>query len=343
MQPYSREFYRTHGGRSKRSAEIIVPLVLALLKPRSVIDVGCGLGTWLSVFEQAGVEDVFGIDGNYVDRSMLQIADERFIPFDLKKPIQIDRQFDLVVSLEVAEHLPKKCAKTFVESLTKLGPVVLFSAAIPFQGGTNHINEQWPDYWASYFKENGYEAIDCFRKKVWQDDNVEWWYAQNILLFSQKDYLASNPLLKEEFETTHPSQLSIVHPRKYLELVWIQLTAQDLANLIPKEDKFIFVDQEQLRELMALGNQAIPFLESSGQYWGPPADDGTAIRELTRLRKSGAKYLAFVWPAFWWLKYYTEFYRAVCSHYRCVLRNERLVLFDLRRESQITGGGATAY
>jgi SAM-dependent methyltransferase len=329
MRSYTKEFYQSQRAGSRRSAEAIVPLVLALVKPWSVIDVGCGLGTWLSIFEEFGVKDVFGIDGDHVDRSMLQISPERFAAFDLRKPIQIDRRFDLVVSLEVAEHLPKDCAKTFVDSLTKLGPVILFSAAIPFQGGTSHLNEQWPDYWANYFNENGYEAVDCFRKKVWQDDNVEWWYAQNILLFSKKDYLASNPLLKEEFENTHPSQLSIVHPRKYLELVRIQLTGQDLANLIPKEDKFIFVDQEQLRELMALGDQAIPFPERSGQYWGPPADDETAIRELTRLRESGAKFLVFAWPAFWWLEYYTDFHRNVCSRYRCVLKNERLVVFDL--------------
>ena len=314
-----------------------MPLVLALVKPQSVVDVGCGLGTWLSVFEELGVKEIFGIDGDHVDRSMLQISNERFTAFDLKKPIQIDRRFDLVVSLEVAEHLPKDCAKTFVHSLTKLGPVILFSAAIPFQGGTAHLNEQWPDYWANHFNDNGYVAVDCLRKKVWQDDQVEWWYAQNMLLFCQKDYLASNPLLKEEFENTHPSQLSIVHPRKYLELIRIQLTADELANIIPKEDKFILVDQEQLRELMALGNQAIPFLERNGQYWGPPPDDQTAIREFERLRQLGATFIVFLWPAFWWLDYYEAFRQHLVSNFPCVLQNDRLVAFNLNPKSRVTG------
>ena len=330
MQSYTKEFYKNQRAGSRQSAEAIVPLVLALVKPQSVIDVGCGLGTWLSVFEELGVKDVFGIDGDHVDRRMLQIPNERFTAFDLKKPIPIDRQFDLVISLEVAEHLPEDCAKTFIHSLTGLGPVILFSAAIPFQEGTNHLNEQWPDYWANHFNEDGYVAVDCLRKKVWQDDQVEWWYAQNMLLFCQKDYLASNPLLKEEFENTHPSQLSIVHPRKYLELIRIQLTADELANIIPKEDKFILVDQEQLRELMALGKQAIPFLERSGQYWGPPADDQTATRELTRLRQSGAKFLVFAWPAFWWLDFYSDFEQYLQSRFSCVLKNDRVVVFDLR-------------
>ena len=330
MQPYTQKFYKDQSVGSRRSAEAIVPLVLTLIKPQSVIDVGCGLGIWLSVFKEFGVKDVFGIDGDHVDRSMLQIPNERFTAFDLKKPIPIDRQFDLVISLEVAEHLPEDCAKTFIHSLTGLGPVILFSVAIPFQGGTNHLNEQWPDYWANHFNDNGYVAVDCLRKKVWQDDQVEWWYAQNMLLFCQKDYLASNPLLKEEFENTHPSQLSIVHPRKYLELIRIQLTADELANIIPKENKFILVDQEQLRELMALGKQAIPVLECSGQYWGPPADDQTATRELTRLRQSGAKFLVFAWPAFWWLDFYSDFEQYLQSRFSCVLKNDRVVVFDLR-------------
>src|SRR5918999_372999 len=178
MQSYTKEFYNAQKEGSRRSAEIIIPLVLALVKPQSVIDVGCGVGTWLSVFKKLGVEDVFGIDGEHVDRSMLEIPGEQFLALDLSRPIQIDRQFDLVVSLEVAEHLPKQCAKTFVESLTKLGSVSLFSAAIPFQGGTCHVNEQWPDYWANYFRENDYEVIDCIRKRVWQNDKIEWWYSQ---------------------------------------------------------------------------------------------------------------------------------------------------------------------
>lgn len=329
MQPYTAAFYETQKEGSRRSAQVIVPFVLTLIQPHSVIDVGCGVGTWLSVFKKLGIEDVLGIDGEHMERSMLKIPGEQFLPLDLTQPIHIDRQFDLVVSLEVAEHLPKECAKTFVESLTKLGPIILFSAAIPFQGGTSHVNEQWPEYWAAHFKQNGYEAIDCIRKNVWQDDNVDWWYAQNILLFSCQDYVSSNELLNRELKNTSRSQLSLVHPRKYLELIRMQLAAQDLANLFRKEDKFILVDQEQLRECMGLANQAIPFLERSGQYWGPPPDDATAVRELTRLRHSGAKFLVFAWPAFWWLEYYTEFHRDVCSHYHCVLKNDRLVVFDL--------------
>ena len=261
---------------------------------------------------------------------MLQISNERFTAFDLKKPIQIDRRFDLVVSLEVAEHLPKDCAKTFVHSLTKLGPVILFSAPIPFQGGTAHLNEQWPDYWANYFKNNGYEAIDCVRKKVWQDDQVEWWYAQNMLIFAREDYLTRDPSLKKESANSFPSTLSMVHPKKYLEIVSIQHATRDLAALISPGESFILVDQDLLREHLALGRHAIPFLERDGQYWGPPEDDSTATQELERLRRTGAKFIVFAWPAFWWLDFYSDFEQYLQSRFSCVLKNDRVVVFDLR-------------
>ena len=164
-------------------------------KPQSVVDVGCGHGTWLAVFVELGILEYCGIYGDYIDPSALDIPADRFIAADSAQPLRLDRRFDLVVTLEVAEHLPKTDASTFVQSLTELGPVVLFSAAIPFQGGENHLNEQWPDYWAHLFHNRGYRAVDCLRKKTWHNDKVEPWYAQNILLFVHPDEIASSPRL----------------------------------------------------------------------------------------------------------------------------------------------------
>ncbi len=225
---YTKDYYKDIQENSRRSAKEIVPLILELIHPMSVIDVGCGVGTWLSVFKECGVRDIMGVDGDHIDKKMLQIPQERFLSFDLSEPLRMDRQFDLVVSLEVAEHLPSKCAERFVDSLVRLGPVILFSAAIPFQGGVHHINEQWPDYWVKYFQQKEYVVIDCIREKVWQDTNVEMWYAQNILMFVRQDYLKNHPLLKKGVENTAISQLSIVHPKKYLALheKWTMLQTQ---------------------------------------------------------------------------------------------------------------------
>jgi SAM-dependent methyltransferase len=216
---YTKGFYEEIRSGSKRSAEVIVPFVSQLLPIRSVVDIGCGDGTWLSVFRKLGVDEILGIDGEYVARDLLQIPQDRFEAVDLTKRFSLERVFDLAMSLEVAEHLPAECASPFVESLCGLAPAVLFSAAIPFQGGNHHVNEQWPDKWAALFRKHGYLPVDFIRKRVWQNEAVEWWYAQNTLLFAHETLLKSNRALKAEFEQTNAGQLCLIHPRNYLKVV----------------------------------------------------------------------------------------------------------------------------
>jgi SAM-dependent methyltransferase len=218
MRRYSRSFYDRIRDGSRQSARELVPLLLKCFSPRTVIDVGCGVGTWVSVFRELGVEEVWGVDGPWVDRGLLEIPQNRFVTFDLTKPFRMNVQFDLVLALEVAEHLPKDCGPTFVDSVTRLGPLVVFSAAIPFQGGDRHVNEQWPEYWATLFNKGGYVVVDCIRKLIWNNPKVEWWYSQNALLYVRRDVLEHNEFLRREFDGTCASQLSIVHPTKYLSV-----------------------------------------------------------------------------------------------------------------------------
>ena len=210
---YTSEFYDNIRGGSRRSAHAVVPIVLQLVEPKAVVDVGCGDGTWLAVFRELGVSDTVGLDGDYVDRRRLQIPEDQFRATDLSSQFGLPRTFDLAVSLEVAEHLPPQSAEGFVDSIVRLAPVVLFSAAIPFQSGTQHLNEQWPDYWAALFRRHDYVPIDCIRDKIWDNDDVEWWYAQNCFLFANTSFLKHNEALRTAFEATNPRQLSLVHPR----------------------------------------------------------------------------------------------------------------------------------
>lgn len=213
---YDERFYEELREGARSSARVIVPLVVRRLHPRSVVDVGCGLGTWLAVFVGKGVTDVVGVDGDYVDPARLEIPRERFVAHDLSTTLRLERRFDLAVSLEVAEHLAADRAATFIDSLTALAPFVLFSAAIPFQGGTNHVNEQWPDYWATLFEARGFAPVDCIRREVWGDERVEWWYAQNTLLFVEEGRLGAPSPGVPPLERTPRSQLALVHPRQYL-------------------------------------------------------------------------------------------------------------------------------
>ena len=333
MHQYSEQFFQDLHEGSQRSAREIVPIIGELIQPRSVVDLGCGAGVWLLEFQAFGVKDIWGIDGSYVDTDALQIEPDRFQPADLTKPIRLDRGFDLVVSLEVAEHLPAECADMFVESLVRLGPVVLFSAAIPFQGGEHHVNEQWPEYWAERFIDKGYLPIDCIRPRVWANEHVEWWYAQNAILYVNSSYAENHPALKRELGKTNGARLSMVHPKKYLDTqTWMQslcCAADEIADSIPVGASLILIDDGSFGPLGILGRTAIPFPETDGHYVGPPENDEAAIRELERLRQAGATFAVVAWPAFWWLEHYRNFASYLSSTYSCVIKNNRLALFDL--------------
>jgi SAM-dependent methyltransferase len=214
--PYSPEFYKHQQDGSLRSAHRVLPHVLDLVSPRSIADVGCGVGTWLAAATTLGVSDVLGIDGDYVDRSLLRIPPVRFRAVDLTRRFTVGREFDLVISLEVGEHLPESSAEGFVESLTRLAPVVLFSAAIPKQSGENHVNEQWQTWWVERFNARSFVAVDCIRPRIWDDPAVEWWYAQNTFLMVREDRLRASEKLREALRTSS-SPHAIVHPRAFLE------------------------------------------------------------------------------------------------------------------------------
>jgi len=340
--PYTPGFYAQHRDRARSSADILVPLLVDLIGPRHVVDVGCGTGIWLAAFRRHGVDDVCGIDGTWVEPHTLLIPTDRFLPRDLRQPLELDRTFDLAISLEVAEHLPSADAATFVASLTRLAPVVVFSAAIPHQGGTDHVNEQWPEYWVAHFTAHDYVPVDRLRRSVWDDPGVEWFYAQNMLLFVRRNQLADRPRLLDEAPAPHDRGLALVHPQQYLDTIALMRrlheTAIDLVTLIPRHASFVLVDDAYLQALeaqfgvrVAPERQTIPFLERDGRYGGPAADSATAIAELERLRAGGARFVVFAWTGTWWLDHYREFRMHLESHYRCRVANTRVVAFELVR------------
>jgi SAM-dependent methyltransferase len=189
-----------------------MPIVLGHLSVASVLDVGCGTGTWLATLLTLGVEDVIGIDGDYVDRALLEIPSERFLPLDLTHPFDLGRKFDLAISVEVAEHLPAAAADKFVDSLVRHAPAVLFSAAIPGQGGIDHVNEQWPEYWAERFASHGFLAVDAIRPRIWTDVRVAFWHAQNSILYVRETEVSESlrPHVVDDL-----GLLAVVHPRQF--------------------------------------------------------------------------------------------------------------------------------
>ena len=207
---YDDAFFDAQVEGSLRSARVIVPIVVKLLRPRSVIDIGCGRGAWLRAFEENGVEQVWGVDGHYVDRSKLLVHPTKFLQIDLRRPFRIEERYDLALCLEVAEHLTSKTGRNLVRTLTGLAPIILFSAAIPGQGGNCHINEQWPSYWMSLFAEHAFLRLDPIRQHIWNDPRVEWWYRQNIFLYASRQAISESPRLQAEERAAQA--LECIHP-----------------------------------------------------------------------------------------------------------------------------------
>ena len=213
MAAYDTTFYDTIREGTQRSARQLVPFLIDVLNLEGgkVIDVGCGEGWWAETFSQCGCGETVGIDGSYVESSPLG---DRFIPHDLNHPLplHIRGEFDAVVCLEVAEHLPERRARGFISDLTDLAPIVIFSAAIPGQGGTGHVNEQWPSYWVDLFGQFGFIVSGALRFSIWDNTAIENWYRQNLLIAVRDDLEEFYPDLFES-PVAHP--FPIVHPVLY--------------------------------------------------------------------------------------------------------------------------------
>lgn len=278
MSVYNEEFYKGQKDSSYESAKGMLNVVKEYLPHiNSVIDVGCGVGTWLRAWSdlkcvnndihtggggntplESKMQDsikkdsreikIFGIDGNDVDSSLFYIDKKYYKQVDLTQDFkeilkQIEKasgqkKFDLLQSLEVAEHLHAEFAKNFIALLTSLSDIILFSAAIPYQEGTNHFNEQPPSYWANIFKEHDFVCFD-FRDKVWENKNIGSWYRQNILLFTHKSKAHLFERLKEVQNPMHLAHYEIFEWRMY-ELIEARKKIEKLEGFYRRSLRYYF-------------------------------------------------------------------------------------------------------
>ena len=213
MEHYGDNFYRNRAAETNASVNVILDLVLRVVpRPRSAIDLGCGVGAWLAALKEKGTERVLGLDGPWVNRDYLAILPSEFQQHDFGSLISVDAFFDLAISLEVAEHLPIEQASNFVQSLVSLADFVLFSASPPLQGGTNHVNEQPIEYWSELFGRSGYVGIDCLRPYIWNDARILPWYRQNTILFVKNSRVEELSLPK-----AWPTPNGYLHPELFLK------------------------------------------------------------------------------------------------------------------------------
>lgn len=218
------------GDENRASARLILPLLFEHYRPKSVLDVGCGLGTWLAVAQELGVKEIAGVEGAWLDRKLAQVPADRITTLDLERPFDLGRRFDLAICLEVAEHLSPEAAEGFVGSLARHADAVLFSAAIPLQGGHHHVNEQFPDYWERIFDAEGYVALDFIRPAVWYSAEVLVWLRQNILVFAKEALTRPGAPFAAVAEAR---PLALVHPEFYMwKLESVRRALEEHAMLV---------------------------------------------------------------------------------------------------------------
>lgn len=183
-------------------ARTVLPIVFASAKPASLLDVGCGTGSWLKAAKDFGITDVWGVDGVKLQPEELHVPPERIKHYDLTQSWSLERRFDAAVCLEVAEHLDGAFGPTLIDALVRHSDVILFSAACPGQPGQHHVNCRWPAYWQALFNERGYVCEDHLRDRIWDDSRVEPWYRQNLFL-ARRDPMGAG---------SEPRIRSLVHP-----------------------------------------------------------------------------------------------------------------------------------
>jgi SAM-dependent methyltransferase len=226
--PYSRAFYRSIAAKSLQAAQRIAPL-LAPLGIASVVDFGCGSGTWLRAFRAHGAQVVHGLDQFDAQSVELLIRPEEYQRADLTGELRLPREYDLAISLEVGEHLPRQASRTLVGNLTRASPRVLFSAATPGQGGVNHVNERPLADWVAMFADCGYVASDFVRAAIAERRlEVEPWYRFNTLFFYRATDAATMPALVTQHVIRDPAELT-----RRVSLAWRLRSALIAALPVP--------------------------------------------------------------------------------------------------------------
>jgi SAM-dependent methyltransferase len=213
---YKNDFYSSRHNLTLSSAREIVKSFRKIYKPRSVVDVGCGVGTFLNVWKKNGCVKVMGIDSENVPEKYLRLQRNEFLVMNLENSSEIEGKYDLAMSVEVAEHLTSRAGRILVKNLCALSDVVLFSAAIPRQGGVNHVNERWQSYWQKLFSRESYVCIDFLRPQIWNNKKIFYWYRQNILVYLRKNSKIFNEVSDKVNFYISSSIIDIVHPEAYI-------------------------------------------------------------------------------------------------------------------------------
>lgn len=278
--PYTNEYFDAFCEGSLRSARVILGELSKFHTIESVADIGCGSGCWSKASTELGAKEILAIDGEYVDRTRLLIPSSAFRVCDLEHDsltivIPLGTKFKLVICVEVAEHLSFARSESFIAEICQLGDLILFSAAVPGQGGVHHVNEQWPEFWASLFEKNGFACFDFMRCNLWTRQDIQVWYAQNIMLFARQGSTSFDSLSLLARPTTQP--WAVVHPR------YFEYLNSELAKAHSRIGNITHAQRELESKMLATQGQLLAvYASSSWRITSPIRGAISFIRHLNR-------------------------------------------------------------
>jgi len=185
---YDSRFFTNTIKLEEPSARAIADILIRHFQPRSIVDIGCGCGIYLAALAKKGVE-ILGYDGSPAAVAM-SLAGDKIKLYDLCEPLSLDKKFDLCLCIEVAEHLPAKCADALLQTLTCAADKIIFTAATPGQGprSIGHINEQPHEYWVEKFKKLGFDLNLKLTQKIkaeMEEREAVWWVVKNLMIFER--------------------------------------------------------------------------------------------------------------------------------------------------------------
>lgn len=208
---YDERYYKRHQAGSYQSALQILRFVHSITHFQTMVDYGCGIGTWGNAARSLGTKEYLGIDQHAFDVGYMLISESEYLQGNLQHPIRLRSSYDLAVCVEVAEHISKDFADALVDNVCQNSEVVLFSAALTYQGGTGHINEQPCTYWIEKFRSKGYMPVDCIRPAFWDNEQIEIWYRNNCILYMTcvafDRYHKNIPVVSLPADIIHPKML----------------------------------------------------------------------------------------------------------------------------------------